>query len=279
MLPPHDLRWLDSRVASAALAARGGHPPPANYQLMANDGRLDRVTNAQGQMDGMHAAGVVISYPDGRRFEGMAHAAFGPGRICPREGCADEEPRSVRWRIHGIGVMWGANGAPLFQGRWEDGQLVEPFATPTGFIVGPMPFDASELHPSVAAAAMQARNASPPSGITSTIEGSSVVAFTSFTCSEDGCLAFARLRYADGRVYDGAVEGDGRRARIVSLHGPGVMWRADGTVAQSGVWHRSLLLQSLQDVNATAVTPPRSPTRDQYAIQRQSQPLSNFTPQ
>lgn len=260
-IPPYDPRWLDERVASAVYTARSAPTPSPGYSRDVQGGHLERLVYGGAYRRPFQLGHIQVSFADGRRYEGSGAWVPGPAGM-------HRSPTNVL--IHGLGVMWAANGTPLSQGRWEDGQLVEPFETPAGFVVGPMPFDVAGLHPSVAAAATQARNAPSPSAGMSAPNDATISAMTTFTCSEDGCLAFARLQYADGRIYEGAVEGDGR-TRIVSLHGPGVMWTSDGEVAQSGVWHRSLLLQALQDASTAAVTPPRSPTRYEYDVQRQGE--------
>jgi hypothetical protein len=156
--------------------------------------------------------------------------------------------------------MWGPDGAPIAQGRWENGELIEPLPTPAGFRLAYRPFETTDLHPTVAAAANVARSA--PERPRLTFEGATVQRGTAISCSDQGCRTTLRARLADGRIYEGQAHGQPNGA-VLGFHGSGVIWTSEGAVAQSGIWVRGALAQPLLDNATTPMAVPNTPTAAQ----------------
>jgi len=177
------------------------------------------------------------THPNGEKFVGEFRdgKAHGQGTVTFIDG----RKHVGEWRDdkrNGQGIEYRANGSVIGSGRWENGNLVEPYALDTNRF----PFDPSSP---VAAAATSL----PPLSVQSSLPPCPASGWK-HNCSGtyiwfDGAKYIGEYRndarngqgsytYPEGRKYVGEF-------RDNQLHGQGIEYRANGSVSLSGRWENN----------------------------------------
>ncbi len=118
----YDAQLLDDRVASVVRAERRS----ANFEPVTGPligGEVQEVIRM-----GADTAYACIDFDHGAMFEGTLKRT--PRSLDTSSDNPSLLDASTMFDVTGFGVMWASDGSVESQGRWEAGQLVEPFPNP-----------------------------------------------------------------------------------------------------------------------------------------------------